>query len=295
MPKDSRGLSFWDLRSFNLALLAKQGWWRLLTNSTSLFCRVYKAKYFPHCSFDEATIGRNPSYAWRSLMAAQGIIKRGMRWQVGSGNKIRVWRDKWVPRPSTYKVLTPEKQTSKDALVCELINRASNEWDIDVLCQWFLPKDRDVILGIPLSTTSTSDRLVWAENKSRKFIVKSTYTLALEEQKKSDMAEYSNGMARRMLWKAIWKLHLPQKIKHFTWKASQDILASKENLAKRKIMLDGVCELYERGIETTGHTLWFCEHAKEVWKCSKLALPFEILAMWKFLDVFEELLRCEHL
>ena len=69
MPKDSRGLGFQDLRSFNLALLAKQGW-RLLTNSTSLFCRVYKAKYFSHCSFDEAPIGRNPSYAWRSLMAA---------------------------------------------------------------------------------------------------------------------------------------------------------------------------------------------------------------------------------
>ena len=50
-----------------------------------------------------------------------------MRWQVRSGNKIRVWRDKWVPRPSTYKVLAPEKQTSKDAWVCELINRASNE------------------------------------------------------------------------------------------------------------------------------------------------------------------------
>ena len=62
MPKDSRGLGFQNLRSFNLALLAKQGW-RLLTNSTSLFCQVYKAKYFWHCSFDEATIDRNPSYS----------------------------------------------------------------------------------------------------------------------------------------------------------------------------------------------------------------------------------------
>ena len=130
-------------------------------------------------------------------MAAQGIMKRGMRWQVGSGNKIRVWRDKWVPRSSTYKVLTLEKQNLKDALVCELINRASNEWDIDILSQWFLPEDRDAILGIPLSTTSTNDRLVWAENKSGKFTVKSVYFLVLEEQKKSGMAECSNGMARR--------------------------------------------------------------------------------------------------
>ena len=214
----------------------------------------------------------------------KGIIKRGMRWQVGSGNKIRLWRDKWVPRLSTYKVFTPEKQISKDALVCELINKVSNEWDIGLLCQWFLLEDRDAILGIPVSTTSTSDRLVWVENKCGKFIVKSAYTLALEGQKKSDMADCSNDTARRKLWKAIWKLHLPQKIKHFTWKASRDILASKENLAKRKITPNGVCELCGGGIEKTGHTLWFCEHAKEVWKCSKLALPFEI-STWKFLDV----------
>ena len=136
-------------------------------------------------------------------MAAQGIIKRGMRWQVGSRNKIRVWRDKWVPRPSTYKVLTPEKQTSKDALVCELINRASNEWDTDILSQWFLPEDRDAILGIPLSTSNTNDRLVWVENKSEKFTVKNAYFLALEEQKKSGLAECSNSMARRKFWKAI--------------------------------------------------------------------------------------------
>ena len=37
MPKDSGGLGFRDLRSFNLALLTKQGW-RLQTNSSSLFC-----------------------------------------------------------------------------------------------------------------------------------------------------------------------------------------------------------------------------------------------------------------
>ena len=206
-----------------------------------------------------------------------------------------MWRDKWVPRPSTYKVLTLEMQTSKDALVCELINRASNEWDINLLCQWFLLKDRDAILGIPLSTISTNDKLVWAKNKSGKFTMKSVYTLALEEQKKSDMAECSNGMARKKLWKAIWKIHLPQKIKHFTWKANWDILALKENLAKRKITLDGVYELCGEGIETTGHNLWFCEHTKEVWKCSKLALPFEISTAWKFLDVVEGLLRCEHL
>ena len=45
MPKDSAGLSFRDLRSFNSALLAKQGW-QLLTNSTSFFWLSLQSQVF---------------------------------------------------------------------------------------------------------------------------------------------------------------------------------------------------------------------------------------------------------
>ena len=140
--KEKGDLGFRDLRSFNLAILAKQGW-QLQTNSTSLFSHVYKAKYFPRCNFVEAILGPRPSFAWRSLMAAQGVIRRGMRWQVGNGTKGRVWHDKWIPRPSTYKVLTLERPNSRNALVCELINRATGEWNMEKINSWFLPEDRE--------------------------------------------------------------------------------------------------------------------------------------------------------
>ena len=45
MLKDSGGLGFRDLRSFNLALLAKQGW-QLLTNSTSCFWLSLQSQVF---------------------------------------------------------------------------------------------------------------------------------------------------------------------------------------------------------------------------------------------------------
>ncbi|KAL0433785.1 UNVERIFIED_CONTAM: putative mitochondrial protein [Sesamum latifolium] len=53
------GMGFRNLRAFNIALLAKQGW-RVMTKPTSLLSRVLRAKYFPHCSFWEAPVGSHP-------------------------------------------------------------------------------------------------------------------------------------------------------------------------------------------------------------------------------------------
>ena len=87
--KDKGSMRFKDLEKFKLALLAKQGW-RLHTNSSSLFYRAYKAKYFLGCDFIDAKMGGHPSYGWRSIMAVQNLIKKGVRWQVGDGEKINI-------------------------------------------------------------------------------------------------------------------------------------------------------------------------------------------------------------
>ena len=69
LPKDEGGLGFRDLKAFNLALLAKQGW-RLQTNITLLVHKVFKAQYFPEGDFLSAKLDNHPFYTWRSIMAA---------------------------------------------------------------------------------------------------------------------------------------------------------------------------------------------------------------------------------
>lgn len=161
LSKEKGGMGFRDLKTFNLALLAKQGW-RLQTNSSPLFHRVYKAKYFPMCDFLEADMGRQPSYAWRSLMAAQALVRRGMRWQVWDGERIQVWKDKWLPNPSTYKVVTPENLGPGVTWVRDIIDGDRMEWRADLIRQTFMPQDVDAILSIPLSANRARDRLIWA-------------------------------------------------------------------------------------------------------------------------------------
>ena len=68
-PKASGGMGFKSLKEFNLAMLAKQGW-QLQQRQNSLAHHVLKSKYFPHCDFSQAMLGNNPSFMWRSLMAA---------------------------------------------------------------------------------------------------------------------------------------------------------------------------------------------------------------------------------
>ena len=74
--KKVRGMGFQDLRAFNLAMLAKQGW-RMVQCNDSLLYQCFKARYFPRSSFLEAKVSSNCLYVWRSLMAAQPILLSG--------------------------------------------------------------------------------------------------------------------------------------------------------------------------------------------------------------------------
>ena len=73
------------------SLLAKQAW-RLLHNKTSLFYKVFKARFFPNITILEATDSRMGSYAWKSILIGRDIIQRGSRWSIGNEEKIKIGR-----------------------------------------------------------------------------------------------------------------------------------------------------------------------------------------------------------
>lgn len=68
------GLGFQNIKKFNVALLAKQGW-RLIDKPDSLLTCVLKAKYYFSTNFLKARLGNAPSYTWKSIWAARGLLK----------------------------------------------------------------------------------------------------------------------------------------------------------------------------------------------------------------------------
>ena len=184
-------MGFKQLKQFNLALLAKQGW-RLQTDPNSLLYQVLKAKFFPMCDFVQATIDTNPSYTWWSVMAAQPLIRDGMRWRVGNGTNIWILGDKWLPTASTHKVISPQHFMHLDR-VSELINFETASWKSVVLDVLFLPHEAEAIKSIPLSSWLPNDKLIWAASLNGLFSVRSAYQLAVKHFYPTNYGASSNN------------------------------------------------------------------------------------------------------
>ena len=233
-PKSCGGMGFKKIKQFNMALLVKQGW-RLQTEHNSLVYRVLKARYFPHSNFIHASIGNNPSYTWQSLLAAQPLVREGLRWRVGNGRDKRIWGDKWLPTTSTYRICSPRLFLDQDTRVCELIKPESASWNSEVVDALFYPHEAKVIKGLPLSFQLPSDKLIWAASSNGLFSVRSAYSLAVQLTKPEAVGTSSDSSHRRHFWRRIWSLSIPHKLRHFVWRVCKEILPSKANLVKRKV------------------------------------------------------------
>ena len=233
--KSKGGMGFKNLKLLNLALLAKQGW-RLQVGHDSLVYRVLKTKYFPRCDVVQASLGNNPSYTWRSIMAAQQLVKDGVRWRVGNGANIRIWEDRWLPSPSTYKITSPRMFLHADTQVQDLINAATAEWKATVIEALFLPHEVDVIKSIPISSRLPPDKLIWTETRNGLFTMCSAHKLAVNQLLSSNRASNSDASNLRRFWSRVWSMQVPHKIRHFVWRACCDALPTKTNLMRQKVI-----------------------------------------------------------
>lgn len=67
------------------------------------------------------------------------------------------------------------------------------------------------------------------------------------------------------VWNGIWKLQVPNKVKHFIWRASGECLPMRYNLQIRHVLTNNVCSLCEEHPEDAIHCLWTCDHVKCIW------------------------------
>ena len=245
-------MGFKELQKFNDAMLDKQVW-RLLDNKTSLFHRFFKAKFFPNGSILDAKEG-NGSFAWKSILKGREVIKKGVQWRVGTGSLIRIYHENWLPDLYSKSVVSPRDFLGSDARVSVLIDNDHRCWMKETIDNIFLPHEAALILSIPLSLRTCEDQFFWPHNPDGSYFVRSGYRWLMEEELKEEPST-SDLSTTRSIWKGVWSLRVPSRVKTMLWRAGSDTLPSKANLMKRKITTEDLCSGCKLKSETIFHAL----------------------------------------
>ena len=106
------------------------------------------------------------------------------------------------------------------------------------------------------------DVVVWLHNRDGNYSVKSGYHVARNVLR--EWAKCSIVLGQQ-IWKKLWKVRVPNKMKVFAWRACHEILPTRVNLVKRNIIRDNICHCCQRAPEMVIHAIWECPAAQDVW------------------------------
>ncbi|KAG8498575.1 hypothetical protein CXB51_004822 [Gossypium anomalum] len=102
----------------------------------------------------------------RSIWSARGLLEKGLKWHIGSGNNMSIWENYWISGANLAK------SKHLQLMIAE-----------DILC-------------IPLASVMSDDRLVWRSDNTGLYTVKSGYRLLQSnngtEIQLTDKALYNN-------------------------------------------------------------------------------------------------------
>ena len=128
------------------------------------------------------------------------------------------------------------------------------------------------------------DVLIWPHSQDGQYSCKSGYWFLMDEEA-MDIAQ-DDVITDSKLWKGIWTLLVPNKVKNQLWCVCHNALPTKASLVHRTIINDPLCDHCHEAYETPVHALWDCKELDTVWVGSELS---QLRQDANFLD-FKELL-----
>lgn len=156
------------------------------------------------------------SYAWKSLLKGRDVLRKGLRWRIGTGDAVNLWSDPWLPSTDQPQIQSLVSHEFANAQVCSIINPVTQCWDANLLNLLFLPHEVLLIQSIPLSQRPVEDKFVWPFNQSGAYNVKSGYKFLSQEVEALDFRAQD---VDQDVWMKVWGLTVQNKIKNLLWRA----------------------------------------------------------------------------
>lgn len=144
--------------------------------------------------------------------------------------------------------------------VSELLDVENRTWDEQLISELFWPIDVQRILNIPLSIGMMEDFVSWHYNKNGIFSVKSAYHTEWGHQhgRKLRMTNSLQTSSTSPVWRTIWKLRVPVKVKIHAWRSLLGAIPCRGVLANRHMITSSQCPIYTSDCESVRHALFKC-------------------------------------
>ncbi|KAF7824555.1 reverse transcriptase [Senna tora] len=236
----------------------------------ALWVKTLKNIYFPNTDFWSVKAKKDSSWVWRSLLQGRDFLKKHVAWQVGNGDSIRVWQDKWV---ADGKRIWPRMDSNMDLRVSDLINEDGFGWNVDKVKDTVHSEEIRRVLATPVAK-GCSDRRVCPFTADGTYTVKSGYQSAASDEFGGLQVSSNSASEDTRLWRVIWNAKTQPKVKMFLWKVCKNAIPTRANLAKRRMNVDRECMNCHHHLESTEHCLIECPFAKAVWFGSRFHWNF---------------------
>ncbi|KAM1759921.1 hypothetical protein ACFX12_002853 [Malus domestica] len=179
-------------------------------------------------------------------------------------------------------------------MVRDLIDPVSKSWKEEVISAGFNQDEVRQILSILLSKSGCCDKLVWHYTVNGDYSVKTGYGVAMNLMENGALGRKGRGArsehcTNNLVWKQIWRLQVPNKIKFFIWKCCNNALAVRHNLQRRHMRVENICGVCNTFDEPENHLFFNCEFSHRFWFCSPLHLNSRELAGADFLGSWDKI------
>ena len=175
--------------------------------------------------------------------------------QVGEGNKIFFWKDKWIGQECLNSVIPDLVSFCTIAEIWSpqgwnlTFRRNLNDWEVDRIAELLLK------LGEFTGLTTEADGIRWKHDSDGKFSVRRLY--------KREVMTHSGGIHGP--WEQIWKGNTPTKAECFTRFVSRRACFTQENLKKRGFQIVSRCFFCHEKEETNNSLFLHCRITVQVW------------------------------
>ncbi|WJX61000.1 hypothetical protein P8452_46145 [Trifolium repens] len=227
----------------------------MINHSDDLWCKVLYNKYGRNTDLRASIISQPyDSPLWKALSGIRDQFRSHTVWQVGNGQEINFWLDKWMPNGRTLMNLSTQQTVDITLTIKDTLTETGN-WDLNFLTT-NLPRDVvNQLVAIPApKETDGPDSLGWIGTNTRQFTVQSAYYL-----------QRGNYIPIAGNWKSLWNWKGPHRIQTFMWIAAHERLLTNYRRSRWGNGIAPTCPACGNGDETIIHVLRDCSYATQVW------------------------------